>query len=177
MTNSVRVQTQRGLSGTLRASVPAGAASVCRPAPERQSAPRLAQLRDRRWKPPAPIVTCIFGFVLFLQASALPLCIGFLLLPTDASSMTRGCKKMSCCTPFCYLDKDGVHHCVHHPGDSCECGMSDGDFDVNPVFLSAIITLPKIHNTIPLCVPSQWSPPAHLLFEGRTPSTPTPPPK
>ncbi len=41
-------------------------------------------------------------------------------------AMTKGCLKGSCCTSKCYLDKNGVHHCVHKSGDSCDCGLSSG---------------------------------------------------
>jgi hypothetical protein len=42
-------------------------------------------------------------------------------------AMVKGCEKKSCCTSQCYLDQHGVHHCVHEPGDSCNCGMSTGE--------------------------------------------------
>ncbi len=173
----VREKNGCGWRGIWRASVPAAAAFVGLPSPKRQSRPRLAQLRGRRFRPAALIMNCLFCFILFAQASALPVHIGLLLLPADAKPMTHGCEKGSCCTPFCYLDKHGVHHCVHSPGDSCECGISTGDFDTNPVFLSAIIIFPFLDNLLPTVVATLWRAPAHLLFAGREPATPTPPPK
>jgi hypothetical protein len=99
-----------------------------------------------------PFMTCIFGLQPFAQASALPGHIGLLLLPADAKTMTHGCKKGRCCTALCYLDKHGVHHRVHNPGDSCECGISTGDFDASPAVLSVIIIFPKIDNLLPVFV-------------------------
>jgi hypothetical protein len=42
-------------------------------------------------------------------------------------AMTKGCLKGSCCTSKCFLDKSGVHHCVHESGDSCDCDLSSDD--------------------------------------------------
>ena len=172
-----RENTASGWRGIWRASVPAIIAAVRLPSPKRQSRPRLARLRGRRWKLPAPIAAALFAFLLFAQASALPMHLGFILLPPHARVMTQGCEKGSCCTALCYLDKHGFHHCVHMPGDSCECGISTDDCQANPVFLSAIITLPKIDNLLPNFVPSGWVCPLQDFFAGRTPATPSPPPK
>jgi hypothetical protein len=40
------------------------------------------------------------------------------------NAMTVGCAEASCCTSRCYLDENGVHHCVPNEGESCECGLS-----------------------------------------------------
>ena len=133
--------------------------------------------RGRLWKPPASISACLLGFLLFAQSGALPVHLGLLLLPPHSAAMTHGCSKGSCCTALCYLDKHGVHHCVHAPGDSCECGLSTSDCGANPIFLSAIITLPNIDNLLPIPAPAGWVRQSLGLFAGRNPETPSPPPK
>jgi hypothetical protein len=172
-----REATGCGRRGIWRASFPAGAASICLPSPKRWSRPKPAQLGGRRWKPPAPILALICAIILFSQAIALPVHIGLLLLPAHTAAMTHGCEKGTCCTPLCYLDKHGVHHCVHMSGDSCECGISTDDCTVNPIFLSAIVTIPNIDNLHPNSIPVPWIPPGQALLGGRETATPSPPPK
>jgi hypothetical protein len=169
--------TGSGWRGIWRASVPANAASVCFPSPKRRSRPKPAQIGGRRWKPPVPIVTILFAVMLFVQASALPTHIGLWLMPADSAAMTQGCEKGTCCTALCYLDRDGVHHCVHMSGDSCECGISTDDCTCNPIFLSAIVTFPDTDPLLPDLIPARWTPLAPALFRGREPATPMPPPK
>ncbi len=138
----------------------------------------LAQSGSRRWKPPAPFLTILFTFILFVQASALPTHIGLLLIPPNTAAMTHGCEKGTCCTPLCFLDKHGVHHCVHLTGDSCECGVSASDeCTVNPVFLSAIIAFVHTEALLPDLIPARWNQTISILFIGREPAIPTPPPK
>ena len=166
-----------GRRGICRASVPAGASSVCLPLPKRWSRAKPAQPGARQWKPPAPIPTLIFALILFAQASALPVHIGLMLLPAHTAAMTHGCEKGTCCTPLCYLDKHGTHHCVHMSGDSCECGISTDDCTVNPIFISAIGTRPDVYGMRPNSVPARWIPSGQTLFTGREPAPPSPPPK
>jgi len=173
----VRETTACGGRGIWRASVPVSAAAVCLPSPKRRSRPNPAQVGSRRWKPSAPILSVLFGFMLFVQASALPMHVGLWLLPPHTAAMTHGCEKGTCCTALCYLDKHGVHHCVHMSGDSCECGISTDDCTVNPIFLSAIVTFQNVNSLLPELVPALWVPLAPALFNGREPVTPTPPPK
>jgi len=174
LSREVRKTTAFSRLGIWRASFPSGTLSACLASLKRRSRPRPALFGGERWRTPVLILSC---FVLFAQASALPVHIGLLLLPAHAEAMTHGCETGSCCTALCYLDKHGVHHCVHNPGDSCKCGKSTGDFETNPVFLSAIIILPQIDSLLPIFVPIQWNSPVHVLCGGREPSTPTPPPK
>jgi hypothetical protein len=122
-------------------------------------------------------MTVLFAVMLFVQASALPTHIGLMLIPPHSAAMTHGCMKGTCCTALCFLDRHGVHHCVHMSGDSCACAVSTDDCTANPVFLSAIVTLPELENLLPDFDPAQWSPLSPALFMGREPATPTPPPK
>ena len=173
----MRENTAGSRRGIWRASIPTIAAAVCLPLPKRQSRPRLAQSRGRQWKLPAPTQACLYAILLFVQASALPMHLGFFLLPHHAKAMTEGCEKVTCCTALCYLDKHGIHHCVHLPGDSCGCGMSADECQVNPVLLSALVTLPAIEDWLPAFIPAGWIHSALHYFSSRMPDTPSPPPK
>jgi hypothetical protein len=166
-----------GRRGIWRASFPALAVMLRLLSPRRRPRPKPAQPGGRRWKPPAPVLTTLVAVMLFAQASALPVHIGLLLLPPHTAAMTHGCDQGTCCTPLCFLDKHGIHHCVHMAGDSCDCAISTDDCTTNPVFLSAIVTAPNTGNLFPGLVPVRWIPRSQALFEGRTPATPTPPPK
>jgi hypothetical protein len=172
-----RETTENDRRGIWRASFPAGDVSICLRSPKRRSRPKPVQPGGRRWKPPTPILPLICAIMLFTQASALPVHIGLILLPAHTAAMTHGCEKGTCCTPLCYLDKHGVHHCVHMSGDSCACGISTDDCTANPIFISAIVTLPNIDNLRPNSVPARWIPPVQAPFAGREPATPSPPPK
>jgi hypothetical protein len=73
----------------------------------------------------AAITLLLYAF----SAFALPVRLSpevFLSRPTHArpGAMTLGCEKGTCCTSRCYLDEQGVHHCVPADGDSCECGLT-----------------------------------------------------
>lgn len=127
--------------------------------------------------PTAPLMACLLGLLLFVQAGSLPMHLGILLLGPDAHAMTEGCDKKTCCTALCYLDKHGIHHCVHEPGDSCECGISTHDLNTNPIFLSAVVTLPELESLIPDLAPSGWIPQLHDPIETRHIAAPAPPPK
>jgi len=170
--------TRSGWREVWRASVSAIRALVFLFSPRRRTRPKLAQPGSRRLKPPAPMLTALFAFVVFVQASALPTHIGLLLIPLHTAAMTHGCEKGTCCTPLCYLDKHGAHHCVHMTGDSCECGVSAGDdCTVNPIFLSALVILCNTTPLPPDLVPARWNQIAPVFFTGREPAIPTPPPK
>jgi hypothetical protein len=166
-----------GRRGICRTSVPAGVSSVCLPLPKRWSRAKPAQPGGRRWKAPAPILSFLCSIMLFAQASALPVHIGLMLLPAHTAAMTHGCEKGTCCTPLCFLDKHGVHHCVHMTGDSCACVISTDDCAANPIFLSAVVTFSECENLPPDVVQDRWVPLSPALFAGRHPATPTPPPK
>jgi hypothetical protein len=103
--------------------------------------------------------------------------LGFFLLGPDAHAMTEGCEKGTCCTALCYLDKHGIHHCVHEHGDSCGCGISTNDLDANSIFLSAVVTLPKLESLLPDLTPSGRILQIPGLIYSCDITTPTPPPK
>jgi hypothetical protein len=133
---------------------------------------------SRRRKPTKSFLMLLLCFTLISQASALPLSIGFLLLPRDAPPMTRGCPKKTCCTPLCYVDKHGVHHCVHMPGsDSCERGLSTHDLSVDPILFSAIATLPDFERPIPAPQAAGRVIQIRTSIASYDPATPSPPPK
>jgi hypothetical protein len=164
--------------GSWRASIPASAVFAHGRASQRQSRPRLARLRGRQWKPPASFLSFLLSLVLFGHASALPTFLGFCFLRGHAPVVTMGCKKAVCCTALCYVDKDGIHHCVHAPGgDSCECSQSMHDPDQYPVLLSTIGTLPDLVSFLPALVPTGRISLARGYIETHIPSVPAPPPK
>jgi hypothetical protein len=145
-----------------------------------QSKPRTRRLRrgDRQWKSPPPLLSLLLALVLFTHASALLMYVGYCFLPSHAHAMTKGCEKAICCTAFCYLDKNGVHHCVHAPGgDSCECGFSANDSDEDSPLLSIIGTLTDLDILIPVFLPAEWISPVCSLRLAYTPTIPSPPPK
>jgi hypothetical protein len=167
-----------GRHGIWRASIPAMAGSVCDRLLRRQSRPRLTQLRSRRFAPPALFLSLLMSIVLFSHTTALPICLGFYLLPGNAAAITKGCKKGTCCTPLCYLDKNGIHHCVHIPnGDSCECSQLANNPDVDPIPLSNIGILPDPDNLLPTLLPTGWVFQLHKCIVTHIPAVPFPPPK
>ena len=131
----------------------------------------------RRPGPTNPLLSCLFGLLLFAQASALPMHLGFFIVGPDAHAMTEGCEKGTCCTALCYLDKHGIHHCVHEHGDSCGCDISANDFNANSIFLSAVVTLPQLGSLIPDLTPSGRILQTPGSIESRDITTSTPPPK
>lgn len=131
-----------------------------------------------RWNAPLPLMLCFIVLLLFVQARSLPIHIGFLFIDTGAKAMTKGCKHRTCCTPLCYLDKDGRHHCVHSiPESSCDCHGSSDHVESDPVFLSIIATLPKLQNILPSYIPEGYIKQVRPAFTIRYVPTPFPPPK
>jgi hypothetical protein len=122
-------------------------------------------------------VSLLLAAVLFAQIGALPMPLGFFFLRGDEKAMTEGCNKKTCCTALCYLDKNGVHHCVHKSGDSCECGISTKDSDPNPILLLTASALPEIEHLFPDFLPEGWMLMTPALCTAYNPSTPSPPPK
>lgn len=170
--------TGSGWRGIWRASVPVNTDPDCLLSPKRRSRPKSARSKSRWLKPPAPILSALFTLIVFMQASALPTHIGLLMIPFNTPAMTHGCEKGTCCTQLCYLDKHGTHHCVHMSGDSCECGVSDGDdCTANPIFLSAVIVLFDTDALMPDLTPARWNQIVSIFFTGREPAIPIPPPK
>ncbi len=119
----------------------------------------------------------VFWALLGGQATAIPVCLGFAFLSSDARPMTRGCDKKTCCTALCYLDKNGVHHCVHRPGDSCECTIAETEPQSNPILLSVPAILPDPALLLTETFPTGWMDPVRTSVISLFPATPTPPPK
>jgi hypothetical protein len=133
--------------------------------------------RPGGWTACLRALTCLAGFFLFVQASALPTHLGLLLLPAGAAPVTEGCEKETCCTPLCFVDEQGIHHCVHMPDETCACGQASDHSHANPVFLSAVLTLPQAESLLPDLLATGWVRLAHPDLAGRDPATPVPPPK
>jgi hypothetical protein len=111
------------------------------------------------------------------QASALPIRIGFAFLHGNEKPVTEGCERKTCCTALCYVDKHGVHHCVHRTDDSDQCGRSTNELKSNPEQPLPIAVLPKADCLIPVPIQAEWIPPAKVSVEIFDIAIPTPPPK
>ena len=91
-------------------------------------------------------------------------------------AMTIGCSMASCCTPRCYLDENGAHHCVPDDGQSCGCGLSSDDKSTPQLPFSETATLQSLqtgvaepgHSRLPLEFPR------NLTVTYLTPLTPPP---
>ena len=175
MRHEVSEPMANGRLGIWRASIPAVAGFVR--SLQRRSRPRLTWVRGRHLKAPAPFIALLLGLIFGVQTGTLPLPLLFLLVDADAKAVTEGCETKTCCTPLCYLDKHGVHHCVHMNGDSCECGLSTNELAANPVLQFTVGTLPENEPQLPALIPNgRVSLTAHLLAS-YDPATPSPPPK
>jgi hypothetical protein len=163
--------------GRWRASVPTISVSACVRSFLHQFRPRLRQLRSRQFKVPASFMSLLLGLVLTVQTCTLPLPVAFLFVDADAPAMTKGCATKTCCTALCYLDKNGVHHCVHVHDDSCDCGLSTHDLTVDPILYSTAGTLPKIEQLFPDLIPDGWISQIPASAKNHLPATPSPPPK
>jgi hypothetical protein len=144
--------------------------------------PVKISIADRRRRLSAYLVSSILSLVLAVQTCALPIPLAFLLISADAKSVTEGCEKETCCTALCYLDKDGVHHCVHlqnehKHGDSCKCEISTDDVDVNLILHYTPGTLPELEQPPSFLIPDGWISQRPVLAESHNPATPSPPPK
>jgi hypothetical protein len=60
----------------------------------------------------------------------------------DPNAMTVGCSEASCCSSKCYLDENGIHHCVPKDGESCECGLSSKENSSSPAQILEVATIP-----------------------------------
>jgi len=123
--------------------------------------------------------------------SALMLCVlGWAALPVSLAAwgrqapnparnaMTVGCAEASCCTSRCYLDENGVHHCVPKEGESCECGLSSRP-KVSAFAFSQDLQIPPESSedfccTLPL---AGFLRPAKAMLNCEDLSVPTPPPR
>lgn len=168
---------ENGARGIWRASVPARAVSSWLCSFQRQSRPRLARLGCWRVQTPAPFLALLCMLVIILQAAALPLPIGLLLIDADAKAMTHGCKKESCCTSLCYLDNRGAHHCVPMHGESCECGMSSNELNSDLTLNWTAAILPENEPLFPPRTLEAWVAPPPERFADCDPATPSPPPR
>jgi hypothetical protein len=119
----------------------------------------------------------LIGVFLAAQACALPMHLGFAFLRGDEKEVTQGCDQKTCCTALCFVDKHGVHHCVHKPGDSCKCRASTNELDQDPTLLVIVANLPKIEKFVPNLVQAGWILQKKELIAAFDSPTPTPPPK
>ena len=143
---------------------------------------RVALSPGMQPKPVTPLLAWSLSLMLVVQTCALPIPLAFLLISADAEAMTKGCETETCCTPLCYLDKNGVHHCVHRPDaghheDSCKCGVSTHDLSADPILHSTPGTLPRIEPLSPVLIRDGWISRTPVLAENHDPATPSPPPK
>jgi hypothetical protein len=141
------------------------------------SGPGPVQLRARQARPQAPFLSWVLSLILVFQTCALPIPLAFLLISADAETTTEGCATKTCCTALCYVDKNGVHHCVHKHEDSCECDVSIHDRTVNPILYSTIGTLPIIDQLLPDLIPEVWISQIPASVKNHRPATPSLPPK
>jgi hypothetical protein len=115
--------------------------------------------------------------LLAAQACALPINLGFAFLRGDEDPVTEGCERKTCCTAFCYLDKNGVHHCVHETNDSSQCGVSTNELKNNPILPLPNVVLPKAEALIPDLLAIEWIPQTPVPVETCDIIIPSPPPK
>jgi hypothetical protein len=115
--------------------------------------------------------------ILTAQACALPINIGFAFLRGDEKPVTTGCKTKTCCTALCYVDKHGVHHCVHETDESSACGILKNEVKKNPVLPLPTADLPEPAPGIPELLPTAWIAVATAPIESTDISVPSPPPK
>jgi hypothetical protein len=127
--------------------------------------------------PSSGVLSLILGLIIVAQAGGLPMQLGFMLLPKNAPAVTQGCKKGTCCTALCYVDKHGVHHCVHEHGDSCDCGQSTREADADQILISTPGTLPSTANCLPNLRPIGWVFHSFAFAASYRSATPFPPPK
>ena len=144
---------------------------------QRPSKFRLARVRGRQKQGgPAPFHAWLLSLILIIQPCTLPIPLAFLLINPEAKAMTKGCDEKTCCTALCYVDKHGVHHCVHKHHDSCGCD-SLKNADLGPMLHNTPGTLPDIALLLPVLLPNGWISPIPDNTAGYKPETPSPPPK
>jgi hypothetical protein len=168
------VECRRGIS---RALFCANAASAWVCSFQRQPGPRLAQLRGRRLRASAPFISSLLGLIIALHTCALPMPLVFLFVDAKAKPATEGCEKKTCCTPLCYMDEHGVHHCVHMSDDSCKRDLSNNDMNIDPAWFLALGTPPGSKQELPALMPGGWIARLPLHVATHEPATPVPPPK
>jgi hypothetical protein len=118
-----------------------------------------------------------FCLLLFLQMASLPVNPGFLFMDSHASPMTVNCGNKTCCTPLCYLDENGKHHCVHMTEDSHGYGAFGNAIqsDSDSILISS--TLPAACAFLPPPVASGWAGIPNVSFDSLVAEPPSPPPR
>ena len=140
-----------------------------------QRLPRsLKRLRIRKRYAPFLITFCL---LLFLQMASLPLNPVFLFLDSHASPMTVHCGNKTCCTPFCYLDENGKHHCVHITQNPRGHEISVSTLQPDSGFLLISSTLPPACSFLPPLVACRWALVPVAFFGSFVTEPPSPPPK
>ena len=136
------------------------------------------QLRARRpflW--PIRLLASLLNLALLVTTCSLPIPVAFLLVSADAAAVTEGCETKICCTALCYVDGNGVHHCVHKHSESCAHGNSTDESNVNPVLFTALATAPDSEYLLPSLAPTGWVFPEPDLQTALYPAKLTPPPR
>ena len=128
---------------------------------------------------PASFLSALLGLMIMVHTSALPVPLAFLFVAADADAFTEGCETETCCTALCYVDADGVHHCVHKHGESCDCEFSaeSNDADMDWTLNSTPVTPPETEQFCPILVPEGRISQTPRLAASFEPPTPSPPPK
>jgi hypothetical protein len=96
----------------------------------------------------------------------------------EPDAMTVGCGEATCCSSRCYLDKDGVHHCVPRKNASCSCGLSSQERESGTLPLLEAGPLPSLErlqhvDTSPVAMICSHPTPLHYADL----AVPTPPPR
>jgi hypothetical protein len=95
----------------------------------------------------------------------------------DPRAMHAGCATASCCKSRCYLDSNGVHHCVPEDGDSCECGLSARDEAADSIPLIEIAAFAAVASFQPQDAETGEIVLSAADVAGREVATPAPPPR
>jgi hypothetical protein len=94
-----------------------------------------------------------------------------------AAGMTVGCAKGTCCTDKCYLDENGLHHCVHEENQSCDCGLSSNAKASDSVLVIQAATLVVPGEVVPASSSVMRSEEFPGVLHEPASSIPTPPPR
>jgi hypothetical protein len=127
-------------------------------------------------------VSCFLGATMFCYGCCIPIqlvsdCGSWFVAASRSGVVSEGCDKGSCCTAYCFVDKNGVHHCVPRPGDSCKCGISSSNSAAKSILLLTVVALPELENLPPVFLPTTRIFESHRLFKNLDHSVPTPPPR
>ena len=141
------------------------------------SKPRSAGYSRLQCPLPSPLLSSLLSLALLVQTCALPIPVAFLLISSDAAAVTERCNTKTCCTPLCYVDEHGNHHCVHKHTDSCGHGKSSDESDSSPVLIMTLALAPETEHVLPSLQPIDLIIHKPILQATRYPSMPTPPPK